>query len=628
LEAEEEAEEVMERMREQSLLTDVSEQVLIRNNVVAKVFGKLEYMDNVFDRCIRTAEMPPIPGAEDESKWHMLTKMASVSQLKETMVDEEGNMIFKKLDLLTQKQILGFIVQRSWDKLQYVVREGEYNAASSIQGRVRGWLSRALLKRVKEEAARQVREILESEDKKKYLAKVEAVTSTCHGWSKVKIAGVGVNWVEVRLSDSLLEVGREMGKLGFKVIPVVNEGVGEDEGEICLWVSLVEGSKEDGENGVHTGDEGARVEGLVPNKAYRVRMQWGNRRVWEDMFNAMAAKREGLMEGLRLEIEAVIEERVKVETEGLETEVAEIAEKTKKPLESVERVAKRVEKEVEKARGLHAKAVREEVMKVWAKGLDGPKLLEDETKADVWTSLVKLKWMAAQGTSVKEREDEEAFNDLGWKECWTRPDVPAQCFGTRGDFVWIMVTTAVEDEARKGKDWLVAKKKHVSLLDLGANRRVPRVVVRWEEPRNNGWGIVCYKVERRLQKDGVWEVMGKSKVAEFVDLIDIAVGRSGLELEYRVSAVNKLGEGNCSEVALVRIEQMGGLGAYGSEGGAEVEDEEEEEEAAVRYEAEVFSPPPKVIPAAVDVCGGTLISMGGIDFSKLQSSKKRKIKRK
>ena len=70
------------------------------------IFGKLEVMDKIFDRCIRTAEMPRIPGAEDESKWHMLTRMASVSQLKETVVDEDGNMIFKKLDLLTQKQIL------------------------------------------------------------------------------------------------------------------------------------------------------------------------------------------------------------------------------------------------------------------------------------------------------------------------------------------------------------------------------------------------------------------------------------------------------------------------------------------------------------------------------------------
>ena len=42
LTADEEAEVIMERMREQSLLTDVSEQVLIKNNTVAKQLPKNE----------------------------------------------------------------------------------------------------------------------------------------------------------------------------------------------------------------------------------------------------------------------------------------------------------------------------------------------------------------------------------------------------------------------------------------------------------------------------------------------------------------------------------------------------------------------------------------------------------
>jgi hypothetical protein len=134
-EAQEEAEVIMERMREQSLLTDVSEQMLIRNNITAKCLSKVEIMDKVFERAIRTCEMPPIPGAEDESKWHLLTRMASLSQLKEDMVDEDGEMVFKKLDMSGQKHILAFILQRSWEKLLVIVREGEFNAASTIQVR-------------------------------------------------------------------------------------------------------------------------------------------------------------------------------------------------------------------------------------------------------------------------------------------------------------------------------------------------------------------------------------------------------------------------------------------------------------------------------------------------------------
>lgn len=184
-------------------------------------------MDKILERCIRTCEMPKIPGSDDESKWHTMTKMASVSQIKESMVDEEGNMKFKKLDMLGQKQVLAFVLQRSWDKLLTVVREGEFNAASSIQGRARGMIARALLKKVVTEAARQVKELLEGEERKKYESKKGKLVQSLEGWSKVKLVEVGLDFVEVRLNDALLELGRGVGKMGFKVISVVREDTEE-----------------------------------------------------------------------------------------------------------------------------------------------------------------------------------------------------------------------------------------------------------------------------------------------------------------------------------------------------------------------------------------------------------------
>ena len=123
-EADEEAEVIMERMREQSLLTDVSEQVLIKHNTVAKQLPKMPEVDALFERAIRTAEMPQISGWDDESKHHLLTRMQSVAQLKESAVDDDGKMKFKKLEMMDMKNLLGFCVQRAWIKLQDIIWEG------------------------------------------------------------------------------------------------------------------------------------------------------------------------------------------------------------------------------------------------------------------------------------------------------------------------------------------------------------------------------------------------------------------------------------------------------------------------------------------------------------------------
>ena len=51
--------------------------------------SKIAEVDGLLERAIRTAEMPQIPGWDDESKHHLLTRMQSVAQLKEVRSGEE-----------------------------------------------------------------------------------------------------------------------------------------------------------------------------------------------------------------------------------------------------------------------------------------------------------------------------------------------------------------------------------------------------------------------------------------------------------------------------------------------------------------------------------------------------------
>ena len=375
---------------------------------------------------------------------------------------------------------------------------------------------------------------------------------------------------------------------------------------------MVVASREDGEAGVFSGDEGCRVEGLTPNKAYSVRMEWGNARMWDECREGMARRRQKLVEAIRGEREAEIAEKVAA--------AVEVARKMVEGLHSEDKggdmmAAMKIAGEIAEAQEEIEKEIRKEVTGKWDKGgFDGPMLLEVGGKEQEWELLAKLKWMAGSD-----------FDASAVRECWTKPDVPAKVGGLKGDYVWIMVR--VEEEGTGGKDWRAGggRKKKGGLLELGGNRRVPRVVVRWKEPRNNGWGIVHYKVERRVggEEDGGegWEVAGKSKVEEYVDVVERGIGRGGLELEYRVTAVNKLGAGGKSDVQYVRVETMGGLGSLGGE------EEEEEEEEEEDFGGEGL-PEFKVLEAPVDFVGGTVMCLTGMDPRKLQKGKRRIVKRK
>jgi len=214
-EADEDAEAIMERMREQSLLTDVSEQVLIKNNTVAKQLLKVEILDELFERAVRTAEMPRCPGWDDETKWPNLNKMSSISQLKETAVDEAGNMIFKKLEMSNMKTTMAFMFQRAYVKLQEIAWEGRYNAAALIQGRIRGSIVRRIMKKIQEQARGKSENILRGEMMKRMRAREEEIKRMVEAGMVLQVTVQGEGEGEsvgqgllVRLPSVLLELGR------------------------------------------------------------------------------------------------------------------------------------------------------------------------------------------------------------------------------------------------------------------------------------------------------------------------------------------------------------------------------------------------------------------------------------
>ncbi len=104
--------------------------------------------------------MPRCPGWDDETKHKNLTRMMSTSQLKESALDKEGNMIFKKLEMTNLKTTLAFIVQRSYVKLQEICWEGRFNAAAVIQARVRGSKVRKIVRKVLQEAQKGSEDII------------------------------------------------------------------------------------------------------------------------------------------------------------------------------------------------------------------------------------------------------------------------------------------------------------------------------------------------------------------------------------------------------------------------------------------------------------------------------------
>ena len=72
------------------------------------------------------------------------------------------------------------------------------------------------------------------------------------------------------------------------------------------------------------------------------------------------------------------------------------------------------------------------------------------------------------------------------------------------------------------------------------------VFLDWKAPADGG-KVGAYKVQRRNRTDGAWEDIATAILSE-ITLVDQP---RGAELEYRVIAINKAGEGSPSNTVMV-----------------------------------------------------------------------------
>ena len=180
--------------------------------------------------------MPRVPGYDDEVKHHLLTRMQSIVQLKESAVGEDGRMIFKKLEMASMKTILGFCLQRSFGRLQEIVWEGRFNAAATIQARVRGGIVRRIMAKVLEESAKRSKEILNAERRRRIQQREREIIQDCMKSLIIEVSDCTSSSVKVKLPDILLDMGRNK-KHGFKIDSRIRKEVGED-GAVAVDVIL------------------------------------------------------------------------------------------------------------------------------------------------------------------------------------------------------------------------------------------------------------------------------------------------------------------------------------------------------------------------------------------------------
>ncbi|GMI11708.1 hypothetical protein TrLO_g5500 [Triparma laevis f. longispina] len=662
--ADEEAEVIMERMREQSLLTEVSEQILIKQNTIAKQLPKNEEVDSMFERAIRTAEMPRIPGWDDESKHHLLTRMQSVAQLKESAVGEDGLMIFKKLEMASMKTVLGFCLQRSYAKLHEIVWEGRFNAAATIQARVRGGIVRRIMAKVLEESAKRSKEILNAERRRRVQQREREIIQKCMKSLIIEVSDCTSNSMVVKLPDILVDLGRSK-KHGFKIDSRIRKGV-NDQGAVDVAVILKsykagreeqekweesrkeeeeeEGEAEEGgekkkkspkkKELFHVGEMDKVIEGLNPDCLYNVQLSI-HENTKHNLVNVMEERRVEILKAKQeRRDEEIMTEAVKAK-EKAEQLTRKFSDIDASDLLGAQKLAKRVEEAGAKAMQVEMERMAEVIRT--REEEEEPGLDDDE-----WTGLIKIKQMCGDLS-----ESLRAGGSVGGEggesiQVWTKRDKPDVVLGLALSYVWVMVYDKPGRE--EGKDWEVSGGGGgggVAGLLSSQNKKVPRVLLRWGVPRDNGYPISAYLVQRRVlvagaggEEEGVeeikleeveeeekltWTTVGKCKVPEFIDTIRDVVVDVEQKLVYRVCAVNKLGMGEfcaAGEVVVKRTgtkwETVGGAGELG------VPREIKEVRRAADADRMMLS-------------SGTisLVQPGMVvDWKKLQRAKKRKVQRK
>jgi len=115
-----------------------------------------------------------------------------------------------------------------------------------------------------------------------------------------------------------------------------------------------------------------------------------------------------------------------------------------------------------------------------------------------------------------------------------------------------------------------------------------------------------------------WQVVGRSKVPEYIDTVDLEGAQKG-KFEYRVRAKNRVGEAPWSNAVGVLVERQGTLRGAGPEG-------------SLRdgYDGRGGHQLPTIVRGTepVTITSGTMtISQSHIDVTKLKLGRRKKVKR-
>ena len=221
---------------------------------------------------------------------------------------------------------------------------------------------------------------------------------------------------------------------------------------------------------------------------------------------------------------------------------------------------------------------------------------------------------------------EDGGDDQNFVQIWTKRDRPDVCSGLSISYVWVMVWDGEVDDDRGIGRPRQGRGRGVRGLLSTENRKVPRIQLRWNAPRNNGYPLSGYIVERRVGDDVDWDIVGKSKVQNYIDTVrDVGIEEGGGTVVYRVSAANKLGTGKVSEEVEVVVSRRGTRWTGGGQRGGWVEEEEEEEEEGLGETVR------QKLASSMALTGGTMsiVQPGMVaDWRKLQKAKKRRVQRK
>ena len=662
-ECDEQAEIVMERMREQSILTDASSQILVKNNNVARFVSKNELMGKVLERAIRTAEMPQIPGHDDPKVRETLTRIQSISQLRRDDVEEEsGKMKFSKLEMLNQVTILSFCLQRGFERLMEIVREGQFNAAAYIQARFRGKKVRAIMARVKLEAARLTAEKVKMEEEAKNRQMLEEL--------KRKLTPPLIPFVSDMHSRSLVlnmpQIIKELGSwghFGYKLDSHIRQPTEQQEanangnsfyGDITILMSVASRSKmgktthmkliqhAEEKKEIDISDDSIVVSGLKPDSEYRVYL-----RILPSCMDAMIAAMtkhhddgiKNIEEGKRIKAEKIARQNSEKAMENMKKGMAALLGVGGGGVEGVDKNGDVLDKE---------RQIRLEECgkRAFEKTMSSLSLVAEEEELNSPLFLKLRHYIELLG-------DANHSHLNMWREIKTKCARPDKCVGVQGSVTWVM-----QIEGEPGNDGGIIKVNDLlskGLLggkDATKTEKAPRISIKWTIPECNGHKITNFVVAKWIEGTSTTTTDTSSKeqilYTTGCQLIDAVHAGDGVGADrneevvynYKVAAINRVGQGEWSNTVTCRVirpqDQEGGdTNTNASEFLPNHPAKKDADGIGIGHGEDVgrvrFIPPPIPTTNTNNIVLGSGILLPGanlkLDYAKLKKGAKRKVQR-